>query len=70
LILAFAIIVTTKDITNKGKDPGVVAAEEYISEYIDILNKNGAEVMGKFWGAQTGSQDIHDRLEHYGGRDL
>lgn len=73
IILAIAIIViihTGWDITNIGNDPGVAAAEEYIFEYIDILNKNDAEDMGKFLGASADSQDIHDRLEHHGGLNL
>lgn len=73
LILVFATIVViyiNRDITNRGNDPGVAAAEKYILKYVDILNKNDAESMDKFLGASADSQDIHNRLEYYGGRNL
>ena len=48
----------------------MAAAEKYMLKYVDILNKNDAESIDKFLGTSTDSQDIHNRLEYYGGRNL
>lgn len=64
------VLYIQRNITGRDSDPGPIAAERYVLEYINALNANEPGLLSELVGRPVDSQDIRERLRLYGGRNL